>query len=236
MGEFHEITSEAGTMRGYFALPEKPNGCGIVLGSSVWGINSDLKAVADGYAALGYAVVAPNLFWRLTPEDGMEYDFSRFDIVLKYADSGSDPEGLVDFRNAKAELVRRSGCKRIAVIGWCYGGRVACLAAMEEIFDLSIAMYPTFLEKHLYIADKLKHPLMLHLPEVERFGTVEDAVERMVHAFKDRPEVRTYLYPGVNHGFDFAPPHPYGDHAAARLCDNRVALCLDSILVRGEPV
>ena len=107
-------------------------------------------------------------------------------------------------------------------------------AATEPTFDLSVAMYPTYLEKHLHIADKLVRPMALHLPEVERFGTVEDAVERIVVRLQGNPLVESYLYPGVNHGFDFAPPHPYADHAAARLCDNRVALCLDRVLVRGE--
>ncbi len=236
MGEYRDVPSDGGRMRSYFALPDSPNGCGIVLASSVWGLNSDLRAVADGYAALGFSVVAPNLFWRLTDDHGEEYDFSKFDDVVKYADSGSDSEGLVDLRSAKAELAARSGCRRVAAIGWCYGGRVVCLAATEETFDLTAAMYPTYLEKHLDIAGRLARPMALHLPEVERFGTVEDAVDRMVAAFKGNALVRTYLYHGVNHGFDFAPPHPYADHAASRLCDNRVALCLDRVLVRGEPI
>ena len=114
-------------MRGYFALPQTPHGGGIVLGSSIWGINSDLRAVADGYAALGYAVVAPNLFWCKTSIDGTEYDVTKFDTVVKFADTGSDPDSIDDMRRAKAELTRRSPCTRFAAIGWCYGGRIACL-------------------------------------------------------------------------------------------------------------
>src|SRR5215213_2343249 len=157
MGEFRQIPTDSGTIRCYVALPEYPTGCGIVLASSVWGLNSDLRAVADGYAALGYAVIAPNLFWRLTPELEMEYDFSQFDEIVKYADSGSDAEGLVDLRTCTAEL-GKLGCSRVAAVGWCYGGRLVCLAATEPTFDLTVAMYPTYLEKHLDIADKLVRP------------------------------------------------------------------------------
>jgi carboxymethylenebutenolidase len=236
MGEFRYVLVEGGRIHCYFSLPERPNGAGVVLASSIWGVNSDLRAVADGYAALGYAAAAPNLFWRLTAEHCEEYDFSKFDEVVKYADSGSNEAGLVDLRDIKAELVRVANCRRVAAIGWCYGGRVACLAATEPSFDLSVAMYPTHLEKHLDIAGRLVHPVMLHLPEIERFGSVTDAVERIVAAFEGNPLVKTYLYPGADHGFDFAPPHPYGNHAAARLCDSRVALCLDRVLLRGEPI
>lgn len=236
MGEFVRIPTEGAEMQAYLALSAKPNGCGLVLGSSVWGLNSDLRTVADGWAELGYSVIAPNLFWRLEPEHAMEYDFSKFDRITKFADSGSDAEGLVDLRYAREALVARSGVRRTAAMGWCYGGRIVCLAAMESTFELCVGLYPTWLEKHLYVADKMVRPLSIHLPEKERFGTVEDAVERSKGAFAGRPNVEFYLYPGVEHGFDFAPPHPYADHAAARLCDQRVALTLDRVLVRGETI
>ena len=234
MGEFVFVPTAGGEMQSYVALPETSNGCGIVLGSSVWGLNFDLNSVVEHYAALGYAVIAPNMFWRLAREHAMDYDFSRFDIVDQYAKSGDNDEGIVDLQAALAYLREKSGCTRTAGIGWCYGGRIVCLAATQPIFDLTIAMYPTWLEQHLHIAEKLLHPVELHLPEQERFGTVEDAVERIVHAFAGNVQAQTYLYPGVNHGFDFAEPHPYANHAAARLCDARAALTLDRVLVRGE--
>jgi carboxymethylenebutenolidase len=236
LGAFEFIPSGEGRMQTYFALPTKPNGCGIILGSSVWGLNSDLRAVADGYAALGYAVAAPNLFWRLEAEHAMEYDFSKFDKIVHFADSGSDAEGIIDMRNVNRALEERSGFNRSAAIGWCYGGRIVCLAAMDTDYDLCVGMYPTWLEKHLYIAERMVRPMSLHLPEKERFGTVEDAVERMHAAFNEHPMVDCFLYPDVEHGFDFAPPHPYANHAAARLCDNRVVLSLDRVLLRGEPL
>ena len=152
MGEFYDITANSGVMRGYFALPQTPNGGGIVLGSSIWGINSDLRAVADGYASLGYAVVEPNLFWRKTDIDGTEYDVSKFDVVVKFADTGSDPASVEDMRRAKAELARRSPCKRFAAIGWCYGGRIACLEAVTDNYDLCVGIYPTYIDKHLGMA------------------------------------------------------------------------------------
>jgi carboxymethylenebutenolidase len=215
-------------------MPKNPNGAGIVLASAVWGINSDICALADGYAAIGYAVAIPNLFWRQEPDHRMEYDLSRMPFVTKLADSGSDAEGLSDLKATKEQLAVRSGAKRFATLGWCYGGRIVGLAAATDMFELCVAMYPTFFEKHVTVAPKVIRPLSLHLPEVERFGTVEDAVERIVHAFANHKLAESFVYPNVNHGFDFAPPHPYSNHAAARLCDQRVILALDRVVVRGE--
>jgi carboxymethylenebutenolidase len=233
VGEIHDIAAKGGVMRGYFALPKAPNGSGIVLGSSIWGVNSDLRAIADGYASLGYAVVAPNLFWRKASVDGTEYDLAQFETVVQFANTGSDTESIDDMRRAKADLVRRAGCSRVAAIGWCYGGRIACLEAATDTYDLCIGVYPTYIDKHLDLAGRMMRPMMLHLAENEKYTSIEDSVSRVVATFKDNPLVRSYVYPGAAHGFDFAPPHPHSDHAAARLCDIRMALALDRVLVRG---
>lgn len=234
MGEFHVIDADGGPMRGYFSLPEKPNGGGIVLGSSIWSINSDLRAVADGYAALGFAVVAPNLFWRRTDADGTEYDPSKFDAVVTLADTGSDTGSMDDMRRARAELVRRSGCARVAAIGWCYGGRIACLEAVNTTYDLCIGIYPTYIDKHLAMAGRIVRPMILHLAGNEKYTSIDDSIKRTVAAFAGDPLVRSYVYAGAGHGFDFAPPHAHSNHYAARLCDIRTVLALDRALVRGE--
>jgi carboxymethylenebutenolidase len=233
MGEFHVIDADGGPMRGYFALPEKPNGGGIVLGLSIWGINSDLRAIADGYAALGFAVVAPNLFWRMTDIDGIEYDPSKFDTIVKFADS-SDTGSMDDMRRARAELMRRSGCARVAAIGWCYGGRIACLEAVHPVYDLCIGIYPTYIDKHLDMAGHFARPMILNLAGNEKYTSIDDSTNKTVAAFAGDPLVRSYVYPGAAHGFDFAPPHAHSNHYAARLCDMRTALALDRVLVRGE--
>jgi carboxymethylenebutenolidase len=234
MGEFHVIDATGGAMRGYFALPQKPNGGSIVLGSSIWGLNSDLRAVADGYAELGFAVVAPNLFWRKTEVDGTEYDPSKFDIVVKYADTGSDTDSMDDMRHARAELVRRAGCKRVAAIGWCYGGRIACREAVNTTYDLCIGIYPTYIDKHLAMAGRIQRPMILNLAANEKYTSFDDSISRTCAAFAGDPLVHCHVYADAEHGFDFAPPHAHSNHYAARLCDIRTVLALDRVLVRGE--
>jgi len=234
MGEFHAIDANGGQMRGYFALPERANGGGIVLGCSIWGINSDLRAVADGYASLGYAVVAPNLFWRKTDIDGTEYDPAKFDTIVGFADTGSDTESMEDMRRAKAELVRRSGCRRVAAIGWCYGGRIACREAVSTTYDLCVGNYPTYIDKHLAMAGRIVRPMVLNLAANEKYTSIDHSIKCTVGAFAGDPLVRAYVYDNAEHGFDFAPPHHHSNHYAARLCDLRTMLALDRVLVRGE--
>lgn len=220
----------------YLALPARPNGVGIVLASSLWGLNSDLRSFADYFCKLGYAVVAPNLFWRLRAEHSLEYEKVPPDIIMELAGKSSDPEGLMDLRHADAELRARAGCEQTALIGWCYGGRLACLLAIESVFDAVVAIYPSFLETRLDTVKRIPRPMSLHLPEIEQHEKVPDSINMIVRALAEEPQVETFVYGGVRHGFDFAAPHPAFDRAAARLCDTRVALFLDRILLRHEPV
>jgi carboxymethylenebutenolidase len=234
VGHFVDIKSDGGAMKAYIALPEKPNGAGVVLSSSLWGINSDLRETTDYFSDLGYAAIAPNLFWRLKSDHGIDYDFKFLNDVMGLMKASSDPNGMIDLKAALAELRRAANLKTVGIVGWCYGGRIACLFAPEGVFDSVVGIYPTFLETRLDISKNIRCPLSIHLSGIEQYSTVEHADEKIEEAFAHHKQVELFKYPAVKHGFDFAPPHPDYNHAAARLCDSRVALFLKRTLVAGK--
>ena len=62
----------------YVAEPEgKPRGAIVVL-QEIFGVNSHIRSVADGYAADGYFVVAPATFHRVQP--GVELGYTEADM------------------------------------------------------------------------------------------------------------------------------------------------------------
>jgi carboxymethylenebutenolidase len=65
MGSWIELQAEDGhKLAAYKAEPSgKPRG-GIVVIQEIFGVNSHIKSVADGYAADGYLVIAPAMFDR----------------------------------------------------------------------------------------------------------------------------------------------------------------------------
>ena len=79
MSGFELIPSGAAQMQAYFALPSKPNGCGIVLGSSVVGTGLRPEGGRGRLCRAGYAVVAPTSFggwnrsapWNTTSRNSM---------------------------------------------------------------------------------------------------------------------------------------------------------------------
>ena len=214
----------------FFSLPERPNGHGVVLAMSIWGVNSDLRSWADFLAGLGYAVVAPNLFSRSDPRHASEYEFGAIDEIMDLLLQEDDERSLRDLHRAADALRAIAELRSIALVGWCYGGRLASIAATTQNFDAAVAYYPTQLETRLDIVGELATPLLIHLPELEEFGTIPDSTERIVAAFKRDRLAEIHVYPGAHHGFAFAAPHPNQDAAAARLADTRSVLFLERSL------
>ena len=63
-----EIQGPDGAFGAYLALPRNTSAGGgtpgIVLLQEIFGVNQHIRSVAEQYAADGYVVLAPDLFWR----------------------------------------------------------------------------------------------------------------------------------------------------------------------------
>ena len=79
MGQFVNLTASDGfVVPAWVAQPEgTPRGAVVVL-QEIFGVNSHIRAVADGYAAQGYLAVAPATFHRVTP--GVELGYTADDM------------------------------------------------------------------------------------------------------------------------------------------------------------
>ena len=65
MGQDIEITATGGgAFDAYLALPESTPAPGIVLLPEVFNTNDHIRSVADGFAAEGFTVIAPDVYWR----------------------------------------------------------------------------------------------------------------------------------------------------------------------------
>ena len=62
------ISLEAGeSFSGYLAAPSSTPAPGIVLIQEIFGVNAYMRTIADEFAAMGYMVLCPDLFWRQEP-------------------------------------------------------------------------------------------------------------------------------------------------------------------------
>jgi carboxymethylenebutenolidase len=98
----------------------KPRG-GLVVAQEIFGVNSHIRSVCDGYAADGYCVIAPALFDRY--ERGIDIGYTPADKArgreLK-AKATSDA-ALLDVAAARDAL---AGSGKVGIAGYCWGGTI----------------------------------------------------------------------------------------------------------------
>jgi carboxymethylenebutenolidase len=194
MGKNIELASSDGFKLGaYRADPAgKPRG-GIVLVQEIFGVNNHIKKVADGYAADGYAVIAPQYFDRVQ---------KNFDVGYAQPDmeAGRGIVGKLDWGNVvkdtQAAINELKSAGKCAVIGYCWGGTVAWLAAAKnDGLACTVAFYGGGVAG--MVNEKPKVPVMFHWGEKDH-AIPMDAVRKVEAA---HPTALSHVYP-AGHGFN----------------------------------
>ena len=128
MGEMLTLTAADGhRLSAYRAAPAgTPRGALVVI-QEIFGVNSHIKKVTDGFAADGYVAIAPALFDRV--ERDFETGYAPADIERGRMVRGKlqIEDAVKDVAAAVTEL-QKTGLK-IGVVGYCFGGTMAWLAA-----------------------------------------------------------------------------------------------------------
>ena len=113
--------SDGGTFQAYLAVPASGTGPGIVLLQEIFGVNHVMRDLADWYAARGFVVLCPDLFWRQEPgvqlTDQSEADWQRAFGLYQ----GLDEAKAVADAAATVDVLRRHPACRGAVgsVGFC---------------------------------------------------------------------------------------------------------------------
>jgi carboxymethylenebutenolidase len=213
MGQMIELRTKDGkTISAYRAEPAgKPRG-GLVVIQEIWGVNSHIRSVADGYAADGYLTIAPAIFDRV--ERGVVMDQYTSDTMQRgfgLMQKVNIDDALLDVR---AAVESASSAGRVGVVGYCFGGRVAWLAASRlDGIAASVPYYGGGIPE--LASEKPKCPVMLHFGERDQHIPVA-SVEQFKKA---HPTLPVYIYP-ADHGFNCDQRSSY-DAAAAKLARER---------------
>ena len=120
MGKTIQLAAADGhKLSAYRAEPEaKPKG-GLVVGVEIFGVNSHIRAVADGYAANGYLVIAPALFDRVQAnyECGYSQDEIQKGIAIMQKINLDDT-----MRDVAAAMQNVASAGKVGIVGYCWGG------------------------------------------------------------------------------------------------------------------
>lgn len=217
MGTFIDLEAADGfAFPAYVASPAgQPKG-GIVVLQEIFGVNSHIRSVADGYAAQGYLAVAPATFHRVKPGVDIGYtpDDMAAGVALKAAVEALPAPGVM--RDIQAAITHARQAGKVGVVGYCWGGLLTwrCACTLEGL-SAAVPYYGGGMTTPAEIARKSKVPVLAHFGEKDHWITLAS-----VEAFKKaHPEVEVQIY-AADHGFNCEQRASF-DAAAAKLARER---------------
>lgn len=197
-----QARDQAGSFKGYLALPPEGKGPGIVLGQEIFGVNANMREVAQMYAEEGYVVLVPDLFWRLQPGIDLGYTPADFDKALSLY-TALDLDKAVDDIAAAFDTLRDLAEvtePALGFVGYCLGGKLAYLTATRTDVAVAVGYYGMGIEQYLDEADGLNGGLVLHHGELDGLCDATTRA-RIAEVLRDRPGVELYTYEGADHAF-----------------------------------
>lgn len=186
----------------YLSLPPTGKGPGLLLIQEIFGVNEHIRAVADQYAADGYTVIAPDIFWRMEKRVDLGYDQTGFEKGLGMLGKLDIAAAAKDMKATVQTLRSHSACTgRVGSVGFCMGGLLSFVAAAEAGVDTAVCYYGGGIHQHLDKAPKIKAPLLFHFAEKDGYIPMS-AVQSVRDTFAGRDNVRVIVHPKVDHGFN----------------------------------
>jgi carboxymethylenebutenolidase len=215
-------TSGTQCIGAYLATPAgNPKG-GIVVVQEIFGVNAHVRSVADRFAAAGYTAIAPAFFDHVESNVELGYDTAGFARGKALVGEISFDRALEDVASA-AESIKSAG--KIGVVGYCWGGSVALLAATR----LGLPAVSYYGARNVqFLIEEPKAPVLFHFGERDASIPAE-AVQRHRDAL---PNMEIYTYP-ADHAFNRDVDPSHYDAASAKLALQRTFAFFDRHLGGG---
>jgi len=223
MADIISITAADGfELSAYRSLPESEPKGGIMVIQEIFGVNQHIRDVADGFAAQGYAAIAPAIFDRA--EKGVELDYDQEGIMLGAGIARGKlnmEDTLLDLNGCIAEL---SQYGKVGAVGYCFGGMLAYLCASGSPgLSCAVGYYGGGIAAAL--DQKPAIPLLLHFGELDAHISMSD-VQKIKEAL---PDVPVYTY-DADHGFNCDRRESYNAAAASTALDRTLTFFIEHIV------
>ncbi len=199
---------------GYLATPAAgDNAPGVVVIQEWWGVNDQIKGVADRLAGIGYRALVPDLYKGKVTLDAAEAKHLMTD--LNFADAATQ-----DVRGAAQHLKRSSA--KVGVVGFCMGGALTVLAAMYVKESDACSSWYGFPPEQAGDVKTIATPIQLHLAENDQSFSPEGG-RALVSKLKDgKVPFESYWY-SAGHAFFNEKGQNYNAECAKLAWDRTVA-------------
>jgi carboxymethylenebutenolidase len=203
MPDIKVAASGGGEFDCYLSVPGSGTGPALIIMSSIFGVDEDVRGIVDDLADKGIVAAAPELFWRTDPgpmprtEDGI--------ARAKKRSADRDPiieQNVQDLADVIATVKRLPECNgRIGVAGLCFGGPFAFLGPTRLGCDAGFSFHGTDVEFYLdEVAQLGNTPVRLHWGD-EDHACPPETMARIRAATDKLSNVEITTYPGVRHGY-----------------------------------
>lgn len=219
-----KIPTAAGTIPAYRALLKAPRQPGkvpvLLVVHEIFGVHEHIKDLCRRFAKLGYLAIAPDLFARHGDATKIaDVNQLRTEIVSKASDA--QVAGDLDATVAWASTLPQADVSRLAITGFCWGGRITWLyAAHQPALKAGVAWYgkvvgerdPLHPKQPVDIAADLKAPV-LGLYGGKDGGIPLESLEQLKAALKNggaaAKQAEFHVYPEAGHAFaaDYRPSY-----------------------------
>jgi carboxymethylenebutenolidase len=212
MGHAITLTAADGfVLSAYRADPDGAPRGALVVAQEIFGVNSHIRSVCDGYAADGYRVIAPALFDRYVK--GVDIGYTAADIARgrELKAMAVTDAALKDIAAARDAL---ADCGKVGILGYCWGGFIAWMSACRlDGYACAVPYYGGGMLEA--VGETPRCPVLAHFGERDMVIPV-DGVRQFAAA---HPAAQIHIY-AADHGFNCDQRGSY-DAAAAALARER---------------
>ncbi|HRH93290.1 MAG TPA: dienelactone hydrolase family protein [Candidatus Peribacteria bacterium] len=182
---------------GYLVRPLKPGKLPtVILIHEWWGLNDNIKSLADKFAAEGYVALAVDLY------DGKRAANADEAKVLAGAVRENTDKAFANLKAAVAYLKGSPSADpdRLAAVGWCFGGGWSYQMAKNDLgVKASVMYYGQFAPED--DLSMMKAHILGHFGEKDASISVDTVKEFQVKLKTLSGENAVFIYPNAGHGF-----------------------------------
>jgi carboxymethylenebutenolidase len=209
MGSNIRLTAADGHQLGaYVAERTGPALAAVVVVQEIFGLNGHIRSVADDYASQGFWAIAPALFDRVEPNVELDYNPTDASRGMQIANQIGMENALKDVDAAISYAGSSLRGKKVGIVGYCFGGTLAWLAATRLNPHAAVCYYGGRIAQ--YAAEVPQCPVILHFGSKDKHIPPTE-IEKIQRA---HPELPVFLY-DAGHGFNCDQRKDYAPQAAS---------------------
>jgi len=193
MGEMVTFASNGGDCPGYLASPGAAKAPGVLVLQEWWGLNDNIKGIADRLAGEGYLALVPDLYRGAVTSEPDEA--GKLMMLMKMDQAGKDMSGAYDYLKASAACTGKIGS-----VGFCLGGGLSLYVSTLRPVDATVIYYGVLPGVQPDLST-LKGPVLGHYADHDDWANrdVANGLAEQIRTAGGQAEF--HFYDGTAHGF-----------------------------------